>query len=56
MSHKMFDVGIVGCVMADESQCCIFDDCPLFKQCFPDAYESWQKAVAKEKKEKLKVS
>lgn len=49
MSHKMFDNVIAECIKSGESQCCIFDDCTLFKQCFPDAYESWQKKVRKEK-------
>ncbi len=55
MTHKMFDVGTVGCIKAGESQCCTFDDCPLFKQCFPDAYKSWQKKVKREKRESVKV-
>lgn len=45
----MRNESIVGCIKADESQCCISDACPLFKQCFPEAYESWQKQIGKDK-------
>ena len=56
MSHKMFDNTIVMCIKSGESDCCVGDGCPLLKQCFPKAYDGWQKVVAKEQKEKLKVS
>ena len=45
MSHKMFSNIIAECIRSVESQCCTFDSCPLFKECFPDSYESWRKKV-----------
>ena len=47
--HKMFGDTIVMCIKSGESDCCTFDECPLLKQCFPDAYESWQKQISKDK-------
>lgn len=41
---------IVMCVKNGESECCIAGNCPMFKQCFPEAYADWEKAVAKVKK------
>jgi hypothetical protein len=55
MSHKMFDNTIAECIKSGASQCCTFDDCPLFKQCFPEAYKSWQKKAKREKRESVKA-
>jgi len=47
---------IVMCIESGESDCCTFGDCSMFQKCFPEAYESWQKVVAKEQKEKAEAS
>jgi len=52
MSHKMFGKSIVMCIKSGESDCCTFNDCSLFKQCFPAAYKDWLKTVEKEQKQK----
>lgn len=55
MSHKMFDNVIVMCIKSGESDCCTFNDCALFQQCFPVAYADWQEMLVKEQQERNEV-
>ena len=41
---------ITVCIMSGESECCVFGECSMFKQCFPEAYEDWQKQINKDKR------
>ncbi len=42
----MADNTIVMCIKSEDA-CCILGTCPLYKQCFPEAYKRQQKQVGK---------
>lgn len=45
---------IVMCIKSGDGCCCIFDDCTLFKQCFPEDYRNSNKNKKRKSKAKIR--